>query len=55
MPKSKGGRNDYKNVQLIHGHCHDVKTYLDFSANDNSQVFEEPDEAKVSCPVLKTS
>ncbi|HBR00349.1 MAG TPA: group II intron reverse transcriptase/maturase, partial [Cyanobacteria bacterium UBA11691] len=55
IPKSKGGRDDYKNLQLIHGHCHDVKTSLDFSANDNSQVFEEPDEVKVSRPVLKTS
>ncbi|MCC5617845.1 HNH endonuclease [Nostoc sp. CHAB 5836] len=26
IPKSKGGKNDYKNLQLLHRHCHDVKT-----------------------------
>jgi len=55
IQKSRGGKNDYQNLQLIHGHCHDVKSSLDFGANDNSQVFEEPDEVKVSRPVLKTS
>ncbi|MDJ1183361.1 group II intron reverse transcriptase/maturase [Roseofilum casamattae] len=55
IPKSKGGKNEYKNYQLLHGHCHDTKTLQDFSTNDNSQIFEEPDEAKVSRPVLKTS
>jgi len=55
IPKSKGGMNDYKNLQLIHDRCYDVESSLDFSANDKSQVFEEPDEVKVSCPVLKTS
>ena len=24
-----GGRDDYKNLQLLHGHCHDEKTFLD--------------------------
>ncbi|MGM3305805.1 HNH endonuclease [Anabaena sp. WFMT] len=28
IPKSKGGRNDYKNLQLLHRHCHDVKTTI---------------------------
>ncbi|HEY9692867.1 MAG TPA: HNH endonuclease signature motif containing protein [Oculatellaceae cyanobacterium] len=31
IPKSKGGRNEYKNLQLLHRHCHDKKT-----ANDGS-------------------
>ncbi|NEO30368.1 MAG: HNH endonuclease [Symploca sp. SIO3C6] len=31
IPKSKGGRNEYKNLQLLHRHCHDTKT-----ANDSS-------------------
>ena len=26
IPKSKGGKNDYKNLQLLHRHCHNVKT-----------------------------
>ncbi|MEH2238011.1 group II intron reverse transcriptase/maturase [Nostoc sp.] len=30
-PKSKGGRSEYKNLQLLHRHCHDTKT-----ANDGS-------------------
>ncbi|MGB3208869.1 MAG: group II intron reverse transcriptase/maturase [Crinalium sp.] len=31
IPKSKGGKNEYKNMQLLHRHCHDKKT-----ANDGS-------------------
>ena len=30
IPKSKGGLDEYKNLQLLHRHCHDVKT-----ANEN--------------------
>ncbi|MEQ8996904.1 MAG: group II intron reverse transcriptase/maturase [Coleofasciculus sp. B1-GNL1-01] len=31
IPKSKGGRDEYKNWQLLHRHCHDTKTALDGS------------------------
>jgi RNA-directed DNA polymerase len=31
IPKSKGGKDEYKNLQLLHKHCHDTKT-----ANDGS-------------------
>nr|ADO19264.1 hypothetical protein Nfla_8201 [Nostoc flagelliforme str. Sunitezuoqi] len=31
IPKSKGGKDEYKNLQLLHRHCHDTKT-----ANDGS-------------------
>ena len=31
IPKSKGGKDEYKNLQLLHRHCHDTKT-----ANDSS-------------------
>jgi RNA-directed DNA polymerase len=31
IPKSQGGKDEYKNLQLLHRHCHDVKT-----ANDGS-------------------
>lgn len=57
IPKSKGGRDEYRNLQLLHRHCHDVKTTNDGSLGtyDRSQVVEEPDEVKVSSPVLKTS
>jgi RNA-directed DNA polymerase len=30
-PKSKGGKNEYKNSQLLHRHCHDEKTLTDGS------------------------
>ena len=55
IPKSKDGKDEYNNLQLLHGHCHDDKTLLDFSTDDNSQIFEEPYEVKVSRTVLKTS
>ena len=29
VPKSKGGTNYYKNLQLLHRHCHDKKTAID--------------------------
>ena len=31
LPKSKGGKDEYKNLQLLHRHCHDQKTALDGS------------------------
>ncbi len=76
IPKSKGGKNEYKNLQLLHRHCHDEKTASDGSPgnksgcnsakpkpvksgnrgiNDNDLIAEEPDEVKISRPVLKTS
>ncbi|WP_333050352.1 MULTISPECIES: group II intron maturase-specific domain-containing protein [unclassified Microcoleus] len=29
IPRSKGGRDEYNNLQLLHKHCHDVKTAKD--------------------------
>jgi RNA-directed DNA polymerase len=60
LPKCLGGKNEYKNWQLLHKHCHDHKTANDYrwavsGAHDKSQFIEEPDEANVSRPVLKTS
>ena len=58
-PKSQGGRDEYKNMQLLHRHCHDQKTAGDGStvkgARDKGQTVEEPCEMKVSSTVLKTS
>ena len=31
IPKSKGGKDEYKNLQLLHRHCHDQKTRIDGS------------------------
>lgn len=58
-PVSKGGKDEYKNFQILHRHCHDVKTAKDDLAGgmqlDKHQMTEEPDEVKISRPVLKTS
>ena len=57
IPKCKGGKDIYKNLQLLHRHCHDVKTAKDgiHSTNDKDQLVEERNEVKVSRSVLKTS
>jgi RNA-directed DNA polymerase len=57
LPLAHGGQNEFKNLQLLHRHCHDVKSALDarLGSNDNDQAIEEPDESKDSSPVLKTS
>ncbi|MFL9453707.1 HNH endonuclease [Tolypothrix bouteillei VB521301_2] len=31
IPLSKGGKDEYKNLQLLHRHCHDIKTAEDGS------------------------
>jgi RNA-directed DNA polymerase len=58
-PLSQGGLDEYKNLQLLHRHCHDIKTAEDAFAGgmqmDKHQFVEEPDELKNSRPVLKTS
>ncbi len=33
IPKSKGGKDEYKNWQLLHRHCHDEKTSIDGSSD----------------------
>ena len=59
IPRRWGGDDQLMNLQLLHRHCHDQKTAQDGSnrakvgqgINDNDHLVEEPDEAKVSCPV----
>lgn len=34
-PKSLGGKDEYKNLQLLHRHCHDTKTESDGSLTKN--------------------
>ena len=36
IPKSKGGKDEYKNKQLLHRHCHDEKTARDGSLGTKS-------------------
>jgi RNA-directed DNA polymerase len=33
VPKCKGGKDSYDNLQLLHAHCHDTKTRYDGSQN----------------------
>lgn len=50
IPKSIGGKNEYKNWQLLHRHCHDTKTASDGSSgtksNCNSVKPKPPVEAE---------
>ena len=56
QPKANGGVNGYDNLQRLHKHCHDLKTCYDkFGTHVKSPATEEPDDAKVSRPVLKTN
>ncbi|WP_069791690.1 group II intron reverse transcriptase/maturase (plasmid) [Cyanobacterium sp. IPPAS B-1200] len=58
IPKALGGKDEYKNLQLLHRHCHDKKTASDGSHTctyDKGVIREEPCEVKVSRTVLKTS
>ncbi|NJR76190.1 MAG: HNH endonuclease, partial [Scytonema sp. CRU_2_7] len=41
LPRSKGGKDVYENYQLLHRHCHDIKTKRD-GTHDKSQIIEEP-------------
>lgn len=57
-PRIKEGKDEYNNLQILHKHCHDVKTAKDGSAgstHDKRQIIEEPCEVKVSSAVLQTS
>lgn len=38
IPKSLEGKDEYKNLQLLHGHCHDTKTASDGSLNPKVKV-----------------
>jgi RNA-directed DNA polymerase len=58
IPKSHGGDGKTANLQLLHGHCHDVKTAKDKAVAgtpDKSHITEEPCESKDTCTVLKPS
>ena len=50
IPKSKGGKDEYNNLQVLHRHCHDKKTYLDMTGADDktAEYKEERIEMKVS-------
>jgi RNA-directed DNA polymerase len=37
IPRSKGGKDDYKNLQLLHAHCHDIKSRYDGSTQGQKE------------------
>ncbi|MBC6478534.1 MAG: HNH endonuclease [Hormoscilla sp. GM7CHS1pb] len=59
VPRSLGGKDVYTNLQLLHDYCHHKKSAADGSHEGRTRIrdieAEEPDEAKVSRPVLETS
>jgi len=58
IPTSRGGKDRYTNLQLLHDYCHDAKSIEDGSKGGRTPVdikTEEPDEVKISRPDLKTS
>jgi RNA-directed DNA polymerase len=63
LPRALGGTADVANLQLLHRICHDQKSAQDGSMTHRSRpgvqhkncLTEEPDEGKLSRPVLKTS
>jgi RNA-directed DNA polymerase len=54
IPRRYSGRDEYRNLQLLHVHCHDEKTTIDgsndpigqHSIDDNDHVIEEPCEVE---------
>ena len=57
-PTAYGGKDEYKNWQLLHGHCHDIKSMMDITmliegTYDKSQSAEEPCARKRASTVLK--
>lgn len=55
VPRSMGGKDEYKNLQLLHKHCHVAKTRIDGAMKQTKiKLGQEPDEVKVSRPDLST-
>ena len=52
VPRSKGGKNEYKNYQLLHRHCHDEKTRTDGSYD--RVVSDVPEEYRWENDMLVT-
>ncbi|HEY9823256.1 MAG TPA: group II intron reverse transcriptase/maturase [Candidatus Sericytochromatia bacterium] len=48
IPKSQGGKDSYDNWQLLHRHCHDIKTASDSSLGNKSDCNRvEPKPSKI--------
>lgn len=48
IPRAQGGLDEFKNLQLLHRHCHDAKSAKDRRSgmSDKHQDIEESDEGK---------
>ena len=46
IPRALGGKDEYKNLQLLHGHCHDDKTALDLKFIRNQRFMKYMDYIK---------
>lgn len=55
IPRSQGGKDVKKNLQLLHRHCHDRKSAQERSTHEKRHVREEPYDGKLSRTVLKPS
>ncbi len=56
IPTSLGGKHEIGNLMALHLHCHDQRhAHSVRGINENDHRTEEPDEGKLSRPVLKTS
>jgi RNA-directed DNA polymerase len=51
VAKSQGGKDEYGNHQLLHGHCHDSKSYGDGSRKKAKHPPDEK-EGSLETPLL---
>ncbi|MDJ0899839.1 MAG: HNH endonuclease [Xenococcus sp. MO_188.B8] len=54
MPKSQGGKDEYKNWQLLHRHCHDEKTRNDGRGKPHFQPMKLPPDWRWENDMLVT-
>ncbi len=54
IPKSKGGKDEYKNWQLLHRHCHDKKTSIDGSLDKPFKSVKLPSDYRWENDMLVT-
>lgn len=47
IPKSQGGSNEYKNLQLLHRHCHVKKTRLDLEKYKELKILKSLEKATI--------
>ncbi len=60
IPTAHGGKDEYNNWQLLHGHCHDEKSMMDIAmliegACDKGRSAEDPCALRGASTVLKPS